>query len=127
MSESAIARRAGEETALRARLTRIADKAAGCIEGLYEPASLPDGRPNPDYNPDATVTWAECSMRTRASLVIHKATEGKQEADLGRAFGLVILTARAVSAATWEQQAREVDEAERQKAAIDVEAVVVKP
>lgn len=127
MSEKALARREEEEIALKAALTRIATKAASTIEGLYEEAMLPDGRPNPAYNADAPMTWAECSMRTRASLIIHKATEGKQEADLGRALGVIFLAARAASAASWEQQAREVDEAERCKAAIDVEATVIAP
>ena len=112
--------RSEEEQALKACLTRVAQKAAKTIEGLYED---PGSR---DYNPDAEKTWAECSMKTRASLIIHKATEGKQEADLGRAFGVIILTARASSPADWEAQAKAVDEAERKKAAIDVVATVVR-
>ena len=54
-------------------------------------------------------------------LVIAKAAEGKNDQDLGRSFGLIILTGRAPSAKEWEAEAKKVDEDERRKTAIDVE------
>lgn len=122
-SERALAKREQEEELIKGALRRVATKATQTLEGLYEPELLPDGTANPAYNPDASRTWAGCTMKTRASLIIAKAAEGKNDNDLGRAFGVIILAGRAPSAQEWEQQAREVDEAERRKAAIDVEVV----
>jgi hypothetical protein len=119
-SEKALARREQEEELIRGALRRVAQKATKTLEGLYEPPTLEGGKPNPDFNPDADRTWAECTMRTRAALIIAKAAEGKNDQELGRAFGVIILTGRAASAQDWEAQAKEVDRQERERTAIDV-------
>lgn len=95
-------------------LARVAEKAAKTLEGLY---LKPD---DPDFNPDADKTWAECSMRTRAALVIAK---GAQEHGLsdGKVLGIVFLQGRARSQSEWEAEAKRVDIEERQA----IEAKVV--
>jgi hypothetical protein len=117
----ALARREDIAELVRGTIQRVQQKAADTLEGLYEPEYI-DGQPNPKYNPDAVNTWADCSMKTRAALVIVKSAEGKNEVEFGRQFGVIILDARAPDAQTWEADARRVDDAERKKAAIDVES-----
>ena len=126
MSEKALQRREAEEDLIRGALRRVAIKAAKTLEGLYEEPWLDDKKlkPNPAYNDDAHRTWADCTMKTRAALIIAKTAEGKNDVELGRALGVIILTGRAPSMEEWERRAKEVDEDERRKAAIDVEAVV---
>lgn len=126
-SEKALARREEEEELIRGALRRVAQKATKTLEGLYEEELLPDGKPNPAYNDDAKKTWAECSMRTRASLIIARAAEGRNDQEIGHAFGVIILTGRAASASDWEAQAKEVDRQERERTAIDVTPENVKP
>lgn len=128
-NERALARREAEEELIRSTLRGVAAKAAHTLDGLYENPFLDEDRTeiNPKYNPDAHRTWAECSMKTRAALIITKAVEGKSDADMGRALGVIILTGRATSVKDWEAQAREVDEESRRRGAIDVVAEVVKP
>jgi hypothetical protein len=103
----------------RARLQKHAMKT---LAGLYEDPK------SPSYNPDADRTWQDCTMKTRAALVMAKdmGLTAEKETGEGRVLGIVVLQARADSIPTWEAEARRVDEEERRKAnAID--AVVDAP
>lgn len=107
----------------RAKLQKAAMKT---LAGLYEPDVLEDGSPNPKHNPDANRTWSECSMKTRAALVMAKdmGLTSEQEMNEKRVLGVVVLQSRADSASSWEAEARKVDEEERRKA-IDAVAETV--
>lgn len=92
-------------------MDRVQNHAAKALEGLYKAPG------DKDYNPDADKTWAECSMRTRAALILAKSAQDQNTGD-GKPLGIVFLSLRAKSAKEWEAKAREVDEDER---VIDVE------
>lgn len=120
MADRALARRDALAEVIAEKLQGLVAKAATTLEGLYLDPE------DPNYNPDAKETWSNCSMKTRAALILCKAADDKQSPDMGRSFGVIILAGRAATAADWEAHAREVDEEERRKSAIDVEAVEVK-
>jgi hypothetical protein len=102
----------------RARLQKHALKT---LAGLY----LPQG--DPERNPDADRTWSECTMKTRAALVMAKdmGLTGDPDAAEKRVLGVVVLQARVDSIPTWEAEAKRVDQEERKKA-IEGVAVTVK-
>ena len=93
-------------------MDRVQKHAAKAILGLYKKPS------DKDYNPDADKTWAECSMRTRAALILAKSAQDQGTGD-GKPLGIVFLSLRAKNAKEWEAKACEVDANE---AVIDVVA-----
>lgn len=93
-------------------MDRVQTHAAKTLEGLYKKPG------DPEYNDDADKTWAECSMRTRAALILAKSAQDQGGGD-GKPLGIVFLSLRANSSKEWEAKAREVDANER---VIDVEA-----
>ncbi len=116
------ARARTNELRTRQAMIRVARRAAETLERLF----LPDGDPN--QHPDAKETWADCSMQTRAALILAKTANENPEADLPKVFGIIIMQGRSKSATEWEAQARQVErdtkmlEAERRAAAIDAHA-----
>lgn len=91
-------------------MRKVAWDATDCLRRLY----LPKGDPN--RHPDADVTWAECSMQTRAALAIGKAYHDNPDADLKQVFGIIIVQGRSKSALEWEAQALEIDAKQRARA-----------
>src|SRR5439155_23926 len=97
----------------------LAREAMSDAKGLY----LRPGEPG--YNPDASVPWVECSVRTRFSIEVYKqiqANKREREATT-RALGAIVLRGQ-VEAKAWEEQALEVDE-QSKRATIDVAARVL--
>jgi hypothetical protein len=90
-------------------------------EGLKTAAGLFDGS-----NGDANVPLNEASTKTRFAMELTKqGLADRREADVtDRTLGVLILRSK-MAASEWEQHAAEVDEAERAKVAIDVEAEAV--
>lgn len=116
-----LAERARGDKAVAKLRRQLERKSTKVLVGLFKDPQ------DPDYNPDADKTWAECSMRTRAALVIHRDFLPKEnQENAHRVLGVVFLQARAGSADEWEQQARAVDEAERRKV-IEATAEPVEP
>jgi hypothetical protein len=111
---AAVARMEAERELGRAIIAKVTRKAAQTIAGLYK---RPGER---GYNIDADLPWSECSVKTRASLLLVKGMAAEPEQGDGRLFGVIIMQGRAPSAAQWEAEARAVDEDERRKGAIDV-------
>lgn len=76
------------------------------VRGLF----LKEGEPG--YNPDATGNWQDCSMRTRAALILVQgqlaAERAKQQAATPKVFGLVMMQQRVEDAGQWEQMAADV-------------------
>lgn len=72
---------------MRRSWDRITQQATSTVEGLFKDMG------EEGYNPDATATRAECSMRTHVSIEImrlNKRAESDDRAD-ARAFGSIIL------------------------------------
>ena len=108
------AERARGVAAARAVIQRVQEKAAETLEALYLPSD------DPKRNPDADRNWADCSMKTRAALVLCKdATREPGDGD-GKVFGVIFMQDRVDDPRKWEAEARKVDEEERRKNAIDV-------
>lgn len=76
---------------------------ARAVRGLFKDPA------DPEYNPDATSTWKECSMRTRAALVLTGNTmageRAKSQAPVTNNFGVVWMPAQIRDAGEWERQA----------------------
>lgn len=113
MDEKALTVKAGDQLA-KDVIAKVTNKAAKVLDGLYlEPHE-------PGYNPDAEKTWAECSMKTRASLILVKDAQARGDGGEGRVLGLILVKERASSKEEWELMARKVDEDERNRNAIEV-------
>ena len=85
----------------RAQLT-----AAVRVRGLFsKPGTL-------GYNPDAERNWQDCSMQTRAALILVQgqlaAERAKQQAATPKVFGMVLMTPRLDDPRQWEAMAAEV-------------------
>lgn len=115
-----IARMEAERQLCEAVLAKITRKALKTVEALYAPELNEDGTPNTRRNRDADKPWNECSVKTRASLLLVKGMEAKADAGDKRVFGVVVLQGRSASAKDWEAEAKAVDDEERRKGAIDV-------
>jgi hypothetical protein len=98
-------------------LAKVTEKAARTLDGLYL------DKDDPGYNPDAEKNWADCSMKTRAALVLVKQAQERGDGPATGLLGIVFVPARAASATEWEAMAKKVDEDERNKAAIDAEVI----
>lgn len=118
-----LARMEAERQLCERAIAKVMRRAVRTVAGLYEEPLNPDGTPNKRWNKDADKTWNECSVKTRASLQIIKGLEQRNEGGDKRPLGVIVLQARAASASEWEAEAKRVDEAERRRAAIDVEVV----
>lgn len=97
----------------------LAQQAIADAKGLY----LSPGEKG--YNPDATVPWVECSVRTRFSIEVYKqiqANKREREATT-RTLGAIVLRG-GMDAKSWEAQAREVNDAS-ERATIDVTSRVL--
>lgn len=81
----------------------------------------------PGYNPDATANWQDCSMRTRAALILTQgalATErAKQQAATPKVFGMILMQQKIPDHAEWERMATAVSEGR----VIEAEAVPALP
>lgn len=91
------------------------------VRGLYkEPGE--EG-----YNPDATANWQDCSMRTRAALILTQgalATErAKQQAATPKVFGMILMQQKIPDHGEWERMATAVSEGKF----IEAEAVPALP
>lgn len=93
------------------RWNHVTEKSAEVIAGIFK-APHEEG-----YNPDATATKAECSMRTWTALEIMKqerADHADNRADT-RAFASVILQSK-LEKTDWEKMAQRIDRMSREKA-----------
>ena len=88
----------------------IAIKSLKYAHGLHEPKELPNGQPNPKYNPDAEKPWVEASTRTRFSIEVYKQhmAARREQAQTERVLGVLVLRERLKDDA-WEQHAAQVD------------------
>ena len=94
--------------------------AAKKVAGLFKPSN------DPEYNTDASATWNECSVATRAAIELTKGTMALERAKAAngggdgtvRVFGIAVVPARIADRKDWEKLA---SEAERPA----IEAVVV--
>lgn len=79
--------------------------------GLHEPMALPDGSPNPKYNPDAERPWVEATTRTRFSIEVYKQTMAakREQAQTERTLGVLLLRER-LKDEDWEKHAAKVDQ-----------------
>lgn len=66
----------------------------------------------PGFNPDALLNWQDCSMRTRAALILVQgqlaADRAKQQAATPKVFGMVLMQQRVEDPGQWERMAAEV-------------------
>lgn len=77
--------------------------AAGKVRGLFR-------RPGePGYNPDAAGNWQDCSMQTRAALILVQgslaAERARQQAATPKVFGMVLMQSTIADPAEWERMA----------------------
>lgn len=79
------------------------------------------------YNPDAATNWQDCSMRTRAALILTQgalATErAKQQAATPKVFGMILMQSKVEDHGAWERMATAVSEGR----VIEAEAVPALP
>ena len=77
----------------------------------------------PGYNTDADRPFAEATVKTRFAMRIYENAKADQREHhvTERTLGAIVLRER-LQAKDWEAHAKEVDESERQKRAIDVVA-----
>ena len=108
-----------KEEKLRKILLSAQREAAGRVRGLFRKPS------EPDYNPDAALTWKECSVATRAALELAKASlaaeRARTQAQAQPVLGVVMMAPRIEDPSKWEALASQV----RATGAIDVEATPV--
>jgi hypothetical protein len=84
------------------------------VAGLYEPPTLPDGTPNPRYNPDAGVPYLEATTKTRVAVEVYKTTMAARRDDVSHARELgVLLLKQRMAEGDWEKHAQEVEDASR--------------
>jgi len=85
--------------------------AAKKVAGLFKP----DG--DPERNPDASATWNECSVATRAAIELTKGTMALERAKAAnggadgtmRVFGIAVVPARIADRKDWERLAQEAE------------------
>lgn len=82
--------------------------AVGRVRGLFRKPG------EPGYNPDAANNWQDCSMQTRAALILTQgalaAERAKQQADAPKVFGMVLMQPRLSDHGEWERMASAVSE-----------------
>lgn len=108
-----------KEERLAREIQRAQLTAAIRVRGLF----LEPGQSG--FNPDALANWQDCSMRTRAALILVQgqlaADRAKQQAATPKVFGLVMMQQRVEDAGQWEQMAAEVSRGQA------IEAVATPP
>lgn len=102
---------------VRTAMRRLAKKATDTLEGLYLDAD------DPKRNPDADKNWSDCSMKTRAALILAKEAAAEVQSEGARPLALVFVSQRVDSATDWEAMASKVDQDERARTSIDAEVV----
>lgn len=108
-----------KEERLAREIQRAQLTAALKVRGLF----LEPGQPG--FNPDALANWQDCSMRTRAALILVQgqlaADRAKQQAATPKVFGMVLMQGVVADHGKWEQMAAEVSRGQA------IEAVATPP
>jgi|SRR5882757_9875112 len=110
-----------KEERLMREIQRAQWSAVAKVRGLFK-------QPGEEgYNPDAATNWQDCSMRTRAALILTQgalATErAKQQAATPKVFGMILMQSKVEDHGAWERMATAVSEGR----VIEAEAVPALP
>lgn len=92
-----------KEERLAREIQRAQLTAALKVRGLF----VPQG--SPGWNPDALQNWQDCSMQTRAALILVQgqlaAERAKQQAATPKVFGMVLMQSTIADPKQWEEMA----------------------